>query len=328
MHILHNTVWVPKITQQDSQDVENTATFVVSPLPRGYGVTVGNSLRRVALSSIPGTKVTGIKVVGVEHEYSTLPGIKDSVVDIMLNLKWLIVDKKDEWIEWLKLSKNKAWVVTAADIQTPAGVSILNPDMYITEIDQDKLKLDIDIRIEKNVGYLSIEDLKEREDDVNVLLIDANFSPVMGVKYEVSSTRVGDMTNLDQLQMTITTNGVISPAEAFKFSGAMLTSYFSLFNEEALQVEGSFIGNVKDLISREKEEVKEELEKETYTPIEIMWLSPRTLNALINGNILSIEQLTKCTETKLSSIKWFGKKAMTEIRSALSERGLKLLGDD
>jgi len=108
----------------------------------------------------------------------------------------------------------------------------------------------------------------------------------------------------------------------------MLTSYFSLFNEDALQVEGNFIGNVKDLINKEKEEVKEELEKETYTPIEIMGLSPRTLNALINGNILSIEQLTKCTETKLSSIKGFGKKAMTEIRASLAERGLKLLGDD
>lgn len=326
MHILHNTIGVPKIIQQDTET--HTSSFSVSPLPRGYGVTIGNSLRRVALSSIPGTKVTGIKVKGVSHEYSTLPGIKDSVVDIMLNLKGLIVDTKDTGVIWLKLAKNKAGAVTAADIKLPAGVSIQNPEMYITEIDQDKLELDIDIRIEKNVGYLSIEDLKEREDDVNVLLIDANFSPVLNVKYDVTSTRVEDMTNLDSLEMSITTNGVISPVEAFKFSGDMLASYFSLFNEDALQVEGNFIGSVKDLISKEKEEVKEELEKETYTPIEIMGLSPRTLNALINGNILSIEQLTKCTETKLSSIKGFGKKAMTEIRSSLSERGLKLLGDD
>lgn len=111
------------------------------------------------------------------------------------------------------------------------------------------------------------------------------------------------MTNLDALEMTIVTNGVLSPVEVFKFSGNMLTSYFGLLNEDALQVEGQFIGNIKDLLIREKEEVKEELEKESYTPIEIMGLSPRTLNALINGNILSIEQLTKCTETKLSSIK-------------------------
>ncbi len=326
MHILHNIVGVPKITQQDTDT--HTSVFSISPLPRWYGVTLWNSLRRVALSSIPGTKITGIKVKWVEHEYSTLPGIKDSVIDVMLNLKGLIIDKKDEGIEWMKLTKNKSGVVTASDIKTPAGVTVLNPDMYITEIDQDKLELDIDIRIEKNVGYHSIEDLKAKEEDVNVLLIDANFSPVLNVKYDISSTRVGDNTNLDQLEMTIATTGIITPVEAFKFSGAMLTSYFSLFNEEALQVEGNFIGDVKDLISREKEEVKEELEKETYTPIEIMGLSPRTLNALINGNILSIEQLTKCTETKLSSIKGFGKKAMTEIRQSLSERGLKLLGDD
>ncbi len=326
MHILHNTIGVPKITQNATD--ENTAIFTMSPLPRGYGITLANSLRRVALSSIPGARVTGIKVKGVSHEYSTLPGIKDSVVDIMLNLKGLIIDKTDTGIEWLKLSKKKAGLVTAKDISLPSGITILNPDMYITEIDQDKLELDIEIRVEKGVGYVSTEDLKEREDDVNVLLIDANFSPVLNVKYDINSTRVGDNINLDAMEMTITTNGVLSPGEVFKFSGDMLTSYFGLLNEEALQVEGQFIGDVKDLLNREKEEVKEELEKESYTPIEIMGLSPRTLNALINGNILSIEQLTKCTETKLSSIKGFGKKAMTEIRSALNERGLKLLGDD
>jgi len=145
---------------------------------------------------------------------------------------------------------------------------------------------------------MSNEDLKEREEDVNVLLIDANFSPVLNVKYDVTTTRVGDVTNLDSVEMHISTNGVLSPTEVFKFSGNMLTSYFSLINEDALQVEGQFIGSIKDLLDREKEEVKEELEK-------IMGLSPRTLNALINGNILSIEQLTKCTETKLSSIKGF-----------------------
>lgn len=301
MHILHNIIGVPKITQNPTGD--NAAVFTMAPLPRGYGITLANSLRRVALSSIPGTKVTGIKVKGISHEYSTLPGIKDTIVDIMLNLKGLIVDKGDTGIEWISLSKKKAGKVTAADIKLPSGITILNPDMYITEIDQDKLELDIEIRIEKGVGYMSSEELKEREEDVNVLLIDANFSPVLNIKYDINTSRVGDITNLDAMEMSITTNGVLTPTEVFKFSGDMLSSYFNLFNEEALQVEGQFIGDIKDLLDREKEEVKEELEKESYTPIEIMGLSPRTLNALINGNILSIEQLTKCTETKLSSIK-------------------------
>lgn len=326
MHIIHNTIGVPKITQNDT--VENTSSFTVGALPKGYGVTLGNSLRRVLLSSIPGTRVTGIKVSGVTHEYSTLPGVKDSIIDIMLNFKDLVLDKKEVGVEWLKLSKNKAGKVTAKDIKAPAGIEILNPDLYITEIDQDGLELNIEIRVEKWVGYLSVEELKGREEDPEVLLLDTNFSPVLNVKYNIEPTRFGDMTNLDSLEMEIVTNGSISPVDALKFSANMLNSYFSIFNEEALQIEGSFISNVADLINKEKEEVQEELEKETYTPIEIMGLSPRTLNALINGNILSIEQLTKCTETKLSSIKWFGKKAMTEIRSSLAERDLKLLWDD
>ncbi len=326
MHIIHKTIWIPKISQENLET--NVSSFSIEPLPRGYGITIGNSLRRVLLSSIPGTRVTWLKIKWISHEYSTLPGIKDSVVDIMLNLKELSLEKDEIWVEWLKLHKNKSWVVTAWDIKLPSWVKILNDDLYITEIDKDGIDFDLEIRIEKSVWYLSLEELKKREDDVSVLLIDANFSPVLNVKYEISDTRFGDITNLDSLEMTISTNGVISPVDALKFSWDMLSSYFTIFNEEALQIEGQFISSVKELLEREKEEVKEELERETYTPIEIMGLSPRTLNALINGNILSIEQLTKCTETKLSSIKWFGKKAMTEIRDCLGERGLKLLWDD
>ena len=326
MHIIHNTIGVPKIIQKELDT--NSNSFTVWPLPKGYGVTLWNSLRRILLSSIPGTRITWIKVTWVNHEYSTLPWVKDSIIDIILNLKGLVLSKWDIWIEWLKLSKSKSWKVTAADIKTPAWVEILNKDLYITEIDQDGLELNIDIRIEKWVWYLTIEELKEREEDVEVLLIDANFSPVSNVKYNIEQTRFWDMTNLDSLEMVVTTNGAISPVDAIKFSWDMLTSYYSIFNEKSLQVEWQFISNVTELINKEKEEVQEELEKETYTPIEIMGLSPRTLNALINWDILSIEKLTKCTETKLSSIKWFGKKAMTEIRESLAERGLKLLGDD
>lgn len=326
MHIIHNTIWVPKISQEDLG--ENTSKFVVGPLPRWYGITLWNSLRRVLLSSIPWARVTWVKISWVSHEYSTLPWVKDSILDIMLNLKGLIIDKKTEGIEWIKLTKNTAWVVTAWDIQTSAWIEIINKDLYITEIDKDGMALEIEIRVEKSVWYSSIEDLKKIEEDVNVLLVDANFSPVFNVKYNIIDTRFWDITNLDSLELIITTSGVISPLDSLKFSSNMLSSYFSIFNEDALQVEWHFISNVKDLLEKEKEEIKEELEKETYTPIEIMWLSPRTLNALINGNILSIEQLVKCTETKLSSIKWFGKKAMTEIRETLWERWLKLLWDD
>ena len=183
MHIIHNTIGVPKITQKDLDN--STSSFIVGPLPKGYGVTLGNSLRRILLSSIPWTKVTWIKVKGVTHEYSTLPWVKDSIIDIMLNLKWLVLAKNDIWVEWLKLNKTKSWKVTAADIKSSAWIEIINKDLYITEIDQDGLELDIDIRIEKWVWYLTQEELLEKEEDVEVLLLDTNFSPVLNVKYNI-----------------------------------------------------------------------------------------------------------------------------------------------
>ncbi len=326
MHIIHQKIGIPKVSE--AKVTENETRFTIAPLPRGFGVTLGNSMRRVMLSSIPGARVTGVKIKGATHEYATIVGVKDSVLDMMLNLKGLVVEKATPGIEWLTLSRNKAGTVTAKDVKCPSGVKVLNPELYVTEIDKDGVKLDIEIRVEKSVGYLSLDELKKKEDDVNVLLVDANFSPVLNVQFEVSNVRVGDMTDLDNLSMTVKTNGSIEPRAALQFAGDMLKSYFGFFNEKSVQVEGAFISDIKTLLEREKQEAKQELEKEAYTPIEIMGLSPRTLNALVNGQILSIEQLTKCTEAKLSSIKGFGKKAMNEVRASLAERGLKLLGDD
>lgn len=325
MHTIHTVIGVPKISQEIIS--ANEATFIIDPLPSGYGVTIGNSLRRVMLSSIPGARVTGVKIAGVSHEYATLPGVHDSILDILLNLKGLVIEKATTGVEWISLKKSSAGIITAGDIETPSGVKVLNPEMYITSIDAG-FTFDAQIRVEKNVGYTSIETLKSQEEDPNVLLVDANFSPVLNVKYSVENARYGEIMNLDALHITVKTNGVMSPTDVIKFSGKMLESYFALFNEEALQVGGEFIANIREVIEKEKQEVKADLEKETYTPIEIMGLSPRTLNALVNGDILSIEQLAKCTEAKLSSIKGFGRKAMTEVREALATKGLKLLGDD
>jgi DNA-directed RNA polymerase subunit alpha len=326
MHIIHNTIWIPKITHEKVN--VNESIFTIGPLPNGFWITIWNSIRRVLLSSIPWARVTWIKVRWISHEYSTIPWIKDSVLDIMLNLKWLIIDKNDSGIEWVSLKKNKAWIVTAWDIKTSSSIKIINPELYITEIDKNWLELNLEIRIEKWIWYFSIEELKKREDDVQVLIIDANFSPVLNVKYDISTCRFWDITNLDSLELCIKTNWIISPKDALTFSTDMLKSYFSMFNETWLQIEWEFIWDIKKLIEKEKAEIKVELEKETYTPIEIMWLSPRTLNALVNWEILSIEHLAKCTEAKLSSIKWFWKKAMTEVRKSLKERWVKLLWDD
>lgn len=207
------------------------------------------------------------------------------------------------------------------------GITILNKELYITTIDEG-FSFDMSIRVEKHIGYMGVEDLKKREEDPQVLVLDANFSPVENVRYDITNARYGELTNLDSLDLVIRTNGAMSPSDVLKFSGKMLESYFTLFNEHALQVGGEFIANIREVMEKEKQEVQTEMTKESYTPIEIMGLSPRTLNALVNGEILSIEALTKCTEAKLSSIKGFGKKAMTEVRDALRARGVKLLGDD
>ena len=219
MHTIHTVIGVPKISQEVLS--ENEATFTIDPLPNGYGVTLGNSLRRVMLSSIPGTRVTGVKIAGVSHEYATLPGVHDSVLDILLNLKGLVVEKPDSGVEWITLSKKEPGIVTAGDITEAGGIKILNPDMYITSLDAG-FSLDIQIRVEKNVGYASIEHLKNIEEDPNLLVVDANFSPVLNVKYTVENARYGEITNLDALHITIKTNGVMSPADVVKFSGKML----------------------------------------------------------------------------------------------------------
>ena len=326
MHIIHKKIGVPKLTQ--SKASANEARFVLAPLPSGFGVTLANSLRRVMLSSIPGSRVTGVKVAGATHEYMTLPGIKDSVLDIVLNLKGLIVELQDSEPIWIQLNKREAGVVTAADIIAPTGVEIKNLDLYITEIDPGfaakNADFSLSIRVEKGTGYLSTEALKAREEDPNVILVDANFSPVVSVTYDIHTVRSGEVINLDSLDMSVKTTGSLSPDDAMKFATNMLQSYFHLFNEEAREVEPEYLADPKAILEHESAQRVHEAEREAYTPIEILGLSPRTLNALVNGEILSIEQLTKCTEAKLGSIKGFGRKAMTEVRDALAERGLKL----
>lgn len=164
MHILHTIIGLPKVSEQriTHDDTSLESIFDITPLPRGYGMTLGHALRRSIISSIPGARVTGIKIEGVTHEYTTLPGVRESVLDMMLNLKNLVLEKSDTGVTWISLKKNKAGKVTAHDIKTSGGVEILNKDLYITEIDRDGFELDMQIRVEKNVGYKSIDTLKKK----------------------------------------------------------------------------------------------------------------------------------------------------------------------
>lgn len=325
MHIIQEEIGLPKIKIESVGP--NQIIFTVSPLPSGYGMTLGNAFRRVLLSSLPGAAITTVKINGVTHEYSTLTGVQDSVLDIILNLKELQIKKNSKEPEVIKLSVTKEGDVLAKSIEHSSDIEILNPDLRITSITKKNTKLNIEMNVEKGVGYLPASLKKKTNKEIGVILVDAIYSPVKKVRYDVSNTRVGERTDLDKLTIEVETNGSISPEEALKFTASVLKSYFELFLVEGEEVESDFQSDRQQVRAKEMQEEEEESKKETYTPIEILNFSPRTLNSLINGGIGSIEQLVKCSPSKLSNFRGFGKKAMTEVSDALVPRGLKLLDD-
>lgn len=321
MHQIQEEIGIPKIRTQRISG--NHAVFTVSPLPTGYGMTLGNAFRRVLLGSLPGAAVSGVRIDGISYEYATIKGVRESVLDIILNLKQLQLKKAGKEASMAFLKANKEGVVLAKHIQMPSDVEILNPDLYITTLDKGG-KINMEIRIEKGVGYRPIAQMQKTDETANIILVDAFFSPVKKVRYDVEATRVGSLTNLDKLTLEILTNGAISPEDALKFAANVLKSYFGLFNIAELAVEPDFMTDMTKITAKEKEEEAKKPAQEAYTPIEILGLSPRSLNALINGEIGSIEQLVKCTESKLTNLRGFGRKALGEVKSALEARGLKL----
>lgn len=321
MHQIQEEIGIPKIKSVKVE--ESHVIFTLGPLPPGYGVTLGNALRRILLSSLPGAAITGVKIEGISHEYSTVKGAKESVLDMTLNLKMIHFKKISKEPTWVTLSVNKEGKVTAKDIKTTSDVEILNPETYITTLEKGG-KLNMEIRVEKGVGYIPAA-VKQKEENIqNVIVLDAAFTPIKKIRYSVEATRVGQMTNLDKLIFEIKTDGSISPENAMKFAANILQSYFNIFNEEKMVVEPDFITDMSKIISKQTHEEDKKPTQESYTPIEILGLSPRTLNALINGGIGSIEQLCKCTESKLNNLRGFGKKALTEVESALEPRSLTL----
>ncbi len=326
MHIIQEEIGLPKMSESKLEDFHST--FTLSPLPQGYGTTLGNALRRVMLSSLPGAAVTGIKVKGVTHEYAVLKGVKDSVLDMMLNLKQLALSMEGSETRTLSLKVKQAGVVTAGDIDLPSGVTIHNPDLYITTLDKGGV-LDMEIRIEKGVGYRAALIGDKKDGDAEMIEIDAVFSPLRRIHYTVEAVRVGQRTDLDKMLLEVKTNGSLTAEDAMKFAGGVLESYFNIFNRDQEPVEPEFMSDFEKIAAKAKaEEESTKPQQQSYTPIEILGLSPRTLNALINGGIGSIEELTKCSEAKLSNLRGFGKKALTEVADALEKRGFALSQED
>lgn len=321
MHQIQEEIGIPKIKIVKIAD--NHVIFTVAPLPPGYGVTIGNGFRRVLLSSLPGACITSVKIDGVSHEYSTIKGAKDSVLDICLNLKQVRLKKITKEPAILTLTANKEGIVTAKNIKCAGDVEILTPDAYITTLDKGG-KINMELHVEKGVGYIPVALRQKEEQEANMILIDAIFSPVVKVRYEVEATRVGQMTNLDKLTLEVLTTGAITPEDAIRFASNILQSYFGLFNKENIMVEADFMSDFQKIMTKEQQIQETKSVQESYTPIEILGFSPRTLNALINGGIGSIEQLSKCTVGKLTNLRGFGKKALQEVDDALKSKGLTL----
>jgi DNA-directed RNA polymerase subunit alpha len=273
-----------------------SATFDVEPLHAGYGNTLGNSLRRVLLSSIRGAAIVAFRVEGATHEFTTVPGVKEDVVDIMLNMKNVKVKvHTDEPIE-LRLEKKGAGPVTAGDIKLSADVEIANPDQVIATIDDPKKTLIIDIVVEAGRGYRTIEESSSSRVHSDMIALDAVFSPVLRVRYKVDPTRVGQETNLDKLRLTVDTDGTVSPKDAFEEAAAILV--------EAAPALGQ--GSDEDT-------------SELNTPIEELNLSARTANALVNNDIRTVHDLVTLTEQDLRELKGFGSKALDEVKDKLAE---------
>ena len=290
------------------EDVSDTsATFLIEPLHSGYGNTLGNSMRRVLLSSIRGRAIVAFRIEGATHEFTTVEGIKEDVVDIMLNLKGVRLRvHTDEPVE-LRLEKTGG-VITAGDIQANGEVEVVNPDHVIATIDDPKKTVIMDLVAEAGRGYQTIEDSSESRLHSDMIALDAVFTPVLRVRYKVDPTRVGDETDLDKLTMTIETDGTMTPREAFEEAAAILVNQYTALAGSTTVVSAPALGTAT-----------EDSEAELDTSIEELNLSARTTNALINNEIRTIRDLVTLTEQDLRELKGFGSKALDEVRDKMAE---------
>jgi len=323
MHILHQEIGAPQL--KITTDGKTIATLVVDPLPSGYGMTLGNALRRVLLSSLPGTAITAVKIDGVSHEYSPISGVKDSALDIILNLRSLRLRKHSKNTEEVEIPLKKSGKITAKDLKVSSDIEILDPSQIITTCDGADPKKKIVVRVEKGVGYRLVSNVDSAEEEnPEFILTDANFSPVISVQYEVNPARVGERTNLDKLTLKVETNGALEAEQAIKMAAGILCEYFSLFNQDDAYTDEDFTTTFDRLKQQREAAAAAEAVpavETSFTPIDILGLSQRTLNALVNGGINSVEQLMAMPMAQLSQLRGFGQKAEKELEKVLSERG-------
>jgi DNA-directed RNA polymerase subunit alpha len=313
---MSNLIITPGIVAVEEHS-QTSNTFSIEPLHGGYGNTLGNSMRRVLLSSIAGAAVTSFKIEGITHEFTTIPGVKEDVVDIMQNLKGVHFRVYGDEPQELRVVKQGKGTITAKDITVNADVEVVNPEHVIATMDDPKAKLVIDLDVEIGRGYRTIEEVSVKKPSDHIAL-DAMFSPVLRVRYKVENTRVGQATDFDKLLITIDTNGSITPREAFEEAAAILVNQYTALagktriSTEAEEAEANGSTSGEDDSENDDSSV-------LNTPIEDLNLSARTANALINNDIHTIRDLFALNESELRELKGFGSKALDEVKEKLVE---------
>ncbi|MBK1734934.1 DNA-directed RNA polymerase subunit alpha [Halorhodospira abdelmalekii] len=292
---------------------ECRAKVVLEPLERGFGHTLGNALRRLLLSSMPGTAITEVEIEGVQHEYTAIEGVHEDTVDILLNLKELAIRLHERDAVTLRLHKRGPGVVTAADIAIDHGVEIQNPDLHIATLTQE-LDFKLSLRVERGRGYLPVTAREEEETrSIGHLALDASFSPVRRVAYAVESARVEQRTDLDKLVLDIETNGVVTPEEAVKFAASLLRDQLSIF----VDLQGG-------MLESEEPQQEQELDPILLRPIDDLELTVRSANCLKAESIHFVGDLVQRSEVELLKTPNLGKKSLNEIKETLAAHGLSL----
>ena len=293
---------------------EFRSRFVIEPLEPGFGYTLGNSLRRTLLSSIPGASVTSIKIEGNQHEFSTLPGVVEDVTEIILNIKQLVLSSEEDEPVVMYLRKAGAGAVTAADIAPPAGVEIHNPELHIATLN-DTGKIDMELVVERGRGYVSAQQNKSGDAEIGRIPVDSIYSPVLKVTYKVEATRVEQRTDFDRLIVDVETKPAISPRDAVASAGKTLVELFGLARELNVEAEGIEIG---------PSPVDEQYAADLALPVEELKLTMRSYNCLKREGIHTVSELVSRSEQDLLDIRNFGSKSIEEVKLRLQEMGLAL----
>ena len=308
----------PKIEIAEISDDNRYGRFVCEPLERGYGTTFGNSLRRMLLSSLEGAAITSIRIDGVLHEFSTIPGVRDDVTNIVLNLKQLCLKMQGNEPKVIRIDVEGEKEVTAADIICDADIEILNPDLHIATVNETG-KLKIEMTVERGRGYVPAEKNKKPDDTIGVIPIDSIFSPVQRVNYTVNDTRVGNVTDYDKLTLEVWTDGSLRPEEAVSKAAGILVMHLKLFQ--------NMDGLTEDVEEEEASFPEEEEDKSSKTlemNIEDLDLSVRSFNCLKRANINTVADLAEKTEEDMMKVRNLGRKSLEEVKKKLEELGLSL----